>query len=73
MQFDPLAPEMLEDPYPTYRRMRDEDPAHYSKKWRTWVLSRYDDVRDALLDPVTFCSGKGVLLGQEPEIFLPIL
>jgi len=73
MIFDPLSPEMIDDPYPTYRQLRDEDPAHYSEKYSSWVLSRYDDVRDTLLDTETFCSSRGVLLGQEPEIFLPMV
>ena len=32
-----------DDPYPYYRRLRDEDPAHYSPEADLWVLSRYDD------------------------------
>ncbi len=73
MDFDPLAPEMLEDPYPTYRRLREEHPAFYSERHRTWVLSRYDDVRAALLDPELYCSGRGVLLGAGSEVLLPMV
>ena len=33
-----------DDPYPTYRWMRDNDPAHYSEVANIWVLTRFEDV-----------------------------
>jgi cytochrome P450 len=39
------------DPYPTYNRLRESDPAHWNTHLGTWVLSRYDDVRAAFRDP----------------------
>ena len=38
------------DPYPIYRRMRDEDPVHYSDSEDIWVLTRYKDVSGAFKD-----------------------
>src|SRR5438309_2060556 len=35
---------MRDDPYPTSRRLREEDPVHYSSVVRSWVLSRHADV-----------------------------
>jgi len=48
--FRPDAPEFLRDPFPTFRRMREEDPVHWSPRLKSWVLTRYDDVRQVLLD-----------------------
>jgi cytochrome P450 len=48
--FNPLAPEFLADPYPHYRRLRDEDPVHESPLG-FWVLTRHDDVAGMLRDP----------------------
>jgi cytochrome P450 len=48
--FNPLAPEFIADPYPYYRRLRDEDPVHQSPMG-FWVLTRYDDVAGMLRDP----------------------
>ena len=48
--FNPMDPEFLADPYPTYRRLRDEDPVHHSPL-DFWVLTRYDDVATVLRDP----------------------
>jgi pimeloyl-[acyl-carrier protein] synthase len=50
VQFNPLLPEVIEDPYPLYHRLRAEDPVHQSPAGM-WVLSRYDDVAVALRDP----------------------
>jgi cytochrome P450 len=48
--FDPLLPEFHADPYPFYRRLREEDPVHRSPLG-FWVLTRYDDCVTALRDP----------------------
>ncbi len=42
--FDPNAPETLADPHAAYRRLRDEAPAYYIASWRTWALSRFEDL-----------------------------
>jgi cytochrome P450 len=47
--FNPMAPEFVEDPYPTYRRLREEDPVHQSPLG-FWVLTRYEDVVSSLRD-----------------------
>jgi cytochrome P450 len=56
LQYDPLAPPDWQDPYPIYRRLRDESPAHYAAKTGTWCISRYADVAAVLRDPGTFSS-----------------
>ena len=73
LEFDPYSYEIHEDPYPTYRRLRDEAPAYYNEKRGFWALSRYDDVRTALNDWRTFTSTQGITLeplrkGTEPHI-----
>jgi cytochrome P450 len=61
--FDHSDRKLVEDPYPTYRRMRDECPvARGSKFGGFWVLSRYDDVLAAELDPGTYASGDGITI-----------
>lgn len=50
IDFRPDAPEFLADPFPIYRRLREEDPVHWSPRLKAWVLTRYDDVKGVLLD-----------------------
>jgi hypothetical protein len=50
MDFRPDAPEFLADPFPVFRRLREEDPVHWSPRLKSWVLTRYDDVKAVLLD-----------------------
>jgi cytochrome P450 len=45
-----MDPEFVADPYPTYHRLRDEDPVH-QHPLGFWVLTRYDDVVAVLRDP----------------------
>ena len=48
---DIFTPEFAADPYPHYRRMRDDYPLYFHAPTRAWILSRYDDVRLALTNP----------------------
>lgn len=49
--FNPFLAEMRADPYPVYRRLREEDPVHYSEVIRSWVLTRHADAVQVLSDP----------------------
>ncbi|MCU0968395.1 MAG: cytochrome P450 [Rubrivivax sp.] len=46
----PDDPATLADPYPLFARMRDDDPCHWSPRLKSWVLTRYDDVKRVCLD-----------------------
>jgi cytochrome P450 family 130 len=65
--YDPLDRELLADPYPGYRRLRDEDPVHHyvNGGLSFWVLSRFEDVWDALRRPQVFASGKGITFHKD--------
>lgn len=43
-----LDPEVLADPYPLYRRLREEDPVHWDPFLHVWVVTRYPDVTKVL-------------------------
>lgn len=47
--YDPSDPAVMADPFPVYARLRDEDPVHWSPSVKSWIVTRYDDVRDLLL------------------------
>jgi cytochrome P450 len=50
IDWQPEDPATLADPYPLFSRMRDEDPCHWSPRLRSWVLTRYDDIKAGCLD-----------------------
>jgi amino acid adenylation domain-containing protein len=45
-----LDPQVLANPYPLFRRMRSEDPVHWDPFLHAWVVTRYADVLDVLLN-----------------------
>jgi cytochrome P450 len=72
LDYDPFAYRIHDDPYPTYRRLRDEAPLFFSPAHGFWALSRYADVRRASQDPVTFASRGGVVV-EDISFALPML
>jgi len=47
--YDPADPAVMADPFPVYARLRDQDPVHWSPSLKSWIITRYTDVRDLLL------------------------
>jgi cytochrome P450 len=60
--YDPFDIEIDTDPYPTFRRLRDEAPLYYNEKHDFFALSRFDDVEACERDSATYLSGKGSVL-----------
>jgi cytochrome P450 len=60
--YDPWDYTIDADPYPVWRRLRDEAPVYFNEQHDFYALSRYDDVLDALVDTDTFKSGHGIVL-----------
>jgi cytochrome P450 len=56
-----VEPTFVDDPYPAYRRLRDEDPVHWSEAWHAWVISGYDDIVASLRDHAGFSSADRLL------------
>jgi pimeloyl-[acyl-carrier protein] synthase len=57
-----VSPAFLADPYPTLRRLREDDPVHWSDSIGGWVVTRYDDVLRTYLE-VDDYSNEGRLAG----------
>jgi cytochrome P450 len=53
------------DPYPAYRALRDAGPVVYMARHGHYALSRYDDVRAALMDWRVFSSARSVFVDEE--------
>jgi cytochrome P450 len=60
--YDPYDFEIDSDPYPVWKRLRDERPLYYNEKYDFYALSRFDDVERCSLDWESYISSKGTLL-----------
>lgn len=50
IDYDPYADEVLDDPYPFYRELREHSPVHFLEKWNSWAIARFDDIWDLSMD-----------------------
>jgi cytochrome P450 len=60
--YDPYDFEIDADPYPVWKRLRDEQPLYRNDRYEFFAVSRFDDVEAATKDWKTFISGRGTLL-----------
>lgn len=49
-------PDALADPFTIFAELRERDPVHFSEAMGSWVLTRYEDIREVLLDTGRFSS-----------------
>ena len=57
--FDMYDRELYADPYPTFRRIRDEAPLYRNEEYNFWAVTRQDNVARVLTERDTFSSAKG--------------
>ncbi|MCX6411397.1 MAG: cytochrome P450 [Actinobacteria bacterium] len=57
---DPWSIPNLTDPYPLFERMRDAGPAVWLEQYGVHSFTRFDSVREILVDHETYISGAGV-------------
>jgi len=62
LYYDPYDADIDADPYPVWKRMRDEAPLYYNDKYDFYALSRFDDVERGLVDARRYISGRGGIL-----------
>jgi cytochrome P450 len=59
LYWDPIDPTLRDDPYPLWRRLRDEAPVWHNDRYDFYVLSRFHDIEAAHKDPIGFSSAHG--------------
>lgn len=62
LYYDPWHTDLNADPYPMFKRIREEAPLYYNEVHDFYALSRFDDVNRALVDHQTFSSARGAVL-----------
>jgi cytochrome P450 len=60
--YDPYDFEIDSDPYPIWKRMRDEQPLYYNEKHDFYALSRWADVERCSSEWKSYISSKGTVL-----------
>ena len=60
--YDPYDADINADPYPTYRRLREEAPIYYNDRYDVWALSRHADVEKGLVNWETFSNARSDIL-----------
>jgi cytochrome P450 len=60
--YDPYDFEIDTNPYPVWKRMRDEVPLYYNAKHDFYAVSRWADVEKCSAEWKTYSSAKGTLL-----------
>ena len=60
--YDPFDFDIDDNPYPIWKRLRDEAPLYHNDKYNFYALSRYEDVSRELMNFDTFRSGRGTTM-----------
>jgi len=61
---DPFSHAFLDNPYPHHESLRETGPVVWLEHYGIWAMARHQEVRDALTDWQTYCSGAGVGLSD---------
>ncbi len=71
--YDPYSHAVHDDPYPYYKRLRDEAPVFFNQQHGFWVLSRWEDVQMAFRDFKTYSNYQGVALESRMNDGYPMI
>ena len=69
--YNPLAARVVQDPYPTYARLRSRSPVHRSRVLDAWVFTRYADVEAILRDYRRFSSVPSTVQSKRQGSYRP--
>jgi cytochrome P450 len=62
LYWDPYDPDLYREPYPTFRRLREEAPLYYNDRHDFWVLSRAGDIEQAYTDKKRLINGRSDII-----------
>ena len=68
VDYDPFSDAILDDPFPIYKRLRDESPVHWLEPYKAWALSRFEDVWQVGQQPEIFAAGSAGLDLLDPDL-----
>jgi cytochrome P450 len=62
LYYDPWHADLNADPYPMFKRLREEAPLYYNETHDFYAVSRFSDVNRTLVDHHSFSSARGAVL-----------
>src|SRR6476659_9099083 len=62
LYYDPFDFDIDDNPYPIWKRLRNDAPLYYNEKFNFYALSRYEDVSRELPNFHTYRSGRGTTI-----------
>ncbi len=62
VHWDPYNPEYFKEPYPIFRRLREQAPLYYNEEHGFYAVSRHAEVEQALRDHETYSAARGTVL-----------
>jgi cytochrome P450 len=65
VEYDPFSPEVMQDPYPVYRRLRAAHRVYPLPEYDAFALTRFDDVWRVLADRERFSIVEGPVFRRE--------
>lgn len=68
-EFDPFDARTIEDPFPSYRILRDDNPVYHNRHRDFWAISRAEDVYALMRDWERCTSSKGMDLDDTGLMF----
>ncbi|TGD75703.1 cytochrome P450 [Mangrovimicrobium sediminis] len=71
--WDPYRPDLGNDPYPTFRRLREEAPLYHNPEYGFYALSRFADIEEHFANWEIFSSSRSDILEfiQAEELEVP--
>jgi len=66
IRYNPFDETLWRDPWPTYRAMREQEPAYFIEELNAWALTRFEDIWQASLDKTHYTA----VHGTSPETLL---
>ncbi|MBS1883800.1 MAG: cytochrome P450 [Actinobacteria bacterium] len=69
--FNPFSTEVLEDPYPSYFRLRAETPVAFNPDLGVWFVSSFEGAQEMVRDHETFSSAYGIDLDNVGSKLIP--
>jgi len=68
LTFDPLSAEAIRDPYTAMAPLQAEAPVYWSDVLGAWVVTRYDDIREAFRDPRLSSDRIRPFIARAPDV-----